>query len=667
MLSRLPPSLSRLNLLLWTVRYLTPAQVWNRGWRTLRRRLHRRHVHQLHPKAPLEVSSQWGLYSHLSDVREISDKITDIHRYCERAAKIAKGHFSFIQHEQIWSDEPDWHSQQVSHLWCYHLHYFDYVFDLLIWASTADGHQAYPTFRRLVLSWITHNQQIDGDGWHPYTLSLRIVNWLHGLSGFAVQLADDLDFRTKLLDSIYAQTHVLTHELEFDVRGNHLLKNVRALIWVGVMCKGSEPPDWLARGLHLLESEIAEQILSDGGHFERAPGYHQAVLQDLVEIGLLLKHAEGSAPPWLDAAVAKMVDFLQAIVLPQGNPPLLKDTAWDASLSTHDLLLCATLYSGQKQGWRSQNLHCYPLALFGSTAVERCLNSPGEIKPVGSCALHASGYLVMRSDGTQEHLIFDVGKVCPDYLPAHAHADLLSYELIVGGQRIIVDSGVYEYTAGIWRDYFRSTRAHNTVEVAASNQSEVWGSFRVARRARPEEIVWESGSNYVLAQGQHDGYCRLVTPVRHRRTIFWLQNHYWLFIDQLWGEGIPTISSHIHIHPALQLVQQSEIEWSIAGECPTLKLRAFGHAAHSLSEGQLRPHIQGWYSEHFGEKRANQVLTLHTSAQMPVCFGYIVARRQAAEVELSATSSHSWSLDITHEEHRHQIMVTPDRAYVVVM
>ena len=47
-----------------------------------------------------------------------------------------------------------------------------------------------------------------------------------------------------------------------------------------------------------------------------------------------------------------------------------------------------------------------------------------------------------------DYLVVDCGRIGPDDLPAHAHGDVLSFELSIAGHRIIVDQGVYEYVAG---------------------------------------------------------------------------------------------------------------------------------------------------------------------------------------------------------------------------
>ena len=81
-------------------------------------------------------------------------------------------------------------------------------------------------------------------------------------------------------------------------------------------------------------------------------------------------------------------------------------------------------------------------------------------------------------------LVCDVAPIGPDHLPAHAHADTLSFELSFKGRRVFVNSGTSEYGLSAERQRQRGTAAHNTLVLDEENSSEVWAGFRVARRAR---------------------------------------------------------------------------------------------------------------------------------------------------------------------------------------
>lgn len=213
----------------------------------------------------------------------------------------------------------------------------------------------------------------------------------------------------------------------------------------------------------------------------------------------------------------------------------------------------------------------------------------------------------MRSG--DDFLIADFGRVCPDYLPAHAHADMFSFELTIGGAPVIVDSGVFEYAEGEWRTWFRSTAAHNTVEIDGRDQSEMWGSFRVGRRARPTQVLWTDDAAFTAISGEHDGYA----PVIHHRTIVALRDaRIWIVVDRIFGPAERVARSFIHLHPD-----------AIAPHIAPL--------GAAIAEGE------GWYSERFGEKRRNRVLVLERTT--PGSFGYVVSVDELSSATLREDAS----------------------------
>jgi len=161
--------------------------------------------------------------------------------------------------------------------------------------------------------------------------------------------------------------------------------------------------------------------------------------------------------------------------------------------------------------------------------------------------LAASGYVVVRPD---EHtqLILDVGDPCPDDLPAHAHADCLSFELWVNGERWVLDTGTSTYEAGPRRAYERSTAAHNTIEIDGEDQTEVWGIFRAARRARGTLELVTSVGGTVEVVASHDGYRRLAGSPVHRRR--WRMSSGRVEItDSITGAGAHRVASRLHVAP----------------------------------------------------------------------------------------------------------------------
>jgi uncharacterized heparinase superfamily protein len=647
----------RLQLLLWTIRYLSVAQVWYRLKRVARRPFWRRRTPSSLPAAKLSLAASQPLLIGVPDVAAPGPWAGDVTAAIARAGEISKKRFSFLDHPAEFHGDPGWNDERLSQLWRYQLHCFEYVSDLLVWSAAGQPAPAYAAFRELATSWMTRNALRDGDGWHPYTVSLRIVSWLHAREGFAPQLRDDPSFRDAFLTSLYGQARALAQDLELDVRGNHVIKNLKALLFAGSTFQGAEPGRWFDRGSDLLRRELDEQVPADGGHFERAPGYHLIVLRDCLEISIFLKRNRGASFEWLDHTIRRMLDYLVAVLAPDGEVPLLKDTVWE--IRPQDLLAVGAICLDDPSYKLTPDFGLYPLLLCGQSGWQKFQAWPLRSTEGRSVALEDTGHFVMQNASRSEYLIADVGRPCPDYLPAHAHADMLSYELLVDGRRIVVDSGVYEYAAGPWRDYFRSTRAHNTVEVSGANQSEVWASFRVARRARPTPAAWQAGPDWALAQGGHDGYLRLPAPVLHRRTILWLANRFWLIVDELSGSDSGTAASCVHFHPDVSPQNVAGFVWRIDGGPAPLWLTAFGHDRSRTSAGQMEPERQGWYSERFGSVAPNTVLTMTADSGLPSCAGYALSRREPVRIESARSADGDGHTITVHHEHHAYLVQVP--------
>jgi uncharacterized heparinase superfamily protein len=154
----------------------------------------------------------------------------------------------------------------------------------------------------------------------------------------------------------------------------------------------------------------------------------------------------------------------------------------------------------------------------------------------------------------KSHLIADFGKIGPDYLPGHAHADTLSFELAVYGERIVVNSGTSLYGSSNDRLLQRGTGAHTTIQIDTENSSEVWSGFRVARRAVPFNIqvnISKESDNEISFQASHNGYLRLKNKAIHTRK-FKLSKNIWNIEDEINGYGNIVIS-RFFLHPEIEV------------------------------------------------------------------------------------------------------------------
>ena len=490
--------------------------------------------------------------------------------------------FCFLNQEKAFPDgDIDWASKEMPKLWRYNLHYFDYLFD----AGRSQDAKVH-----LISDWIAKNPPGIGDAWEPYTLSLRIVNWIKFF------LKNDAALQEESLQSLYKQALWLERNVEYHILANHYLKNSVALFFAGMYFEGVDADRWIKKGLKILHEELREQFLADGGHFERSPMYHSICVSDYLDVLNLIQNSQTVIPAeetaQLKPTVTASLTFLNDICLPDSEIPLFNDSAFGIAPTPSQIFDYARSVTGYEP----------PPKLTGLAIHE---------KP-------QSGYYVCR-DG-EDVIMIDCGFIGPDYQPGHAHCDTLSYELTINGRRVIVDSGVFDYEPSAERAYARSTKAHNTVVVDGAEQSEVWGVFRVARRAKPLRAFCEKQvDGSVMFEGAHDGYARLAGKPIHKRHMSYDGQGSWVIKDMLEGRGTHRMESYIHIHPDFQIVQSAAGNRVIDPDGNTLVI------IEALGPSQMRVE-QGWYFPEFGLKRENQVIVFTCSGEIPRGLSYRIQK-----------------------------------------
>ncbi|PHZ84837.1 heparinase II/III family protein [Paremcibacter congregatus] len=406
--------------------------------------------------------------------------------------------FLFLNKKEKLTFPSGWNDQSLSKLWLYNLHYFE---GLMNKKTTVELKQ------QLIEQWIAENPIEHGNGWEPYPISLRITNWIKwALSGNTLS--------QNALHSLAVQTRYLMKTIEFHLLGNHLFANAKALVFAGIFFKGPEPERWLSRGLKILEEQIPEQFLDDGGHFELSTTYQALLVEDLLDILYLLQVGERGIPEEWKYKAKKAVEWLVIMTRPDGLPPLFNDSAYGITPSLQDIT-----------------------SLSSSVGLEVAKNFPD-----GLTDLPNSGYF--RYETGKYAFFGDAGQVGPDYIPGHAHCDMANYELFAADQPIIVDTGVSTYENSARRHLERSTVSHNTVQIAGEEQSEIWGAFRIGRRAKIKKrvVIGDKATVSYVGYG-HSRY-------EHQRT-FSFEPSKILISDEIFCKRLMAGASisRIHFHP----------------------------------------------------------------------------------------------------------------------
>lgn len=525
-----------------TLKYLKPVQIYGRIYSKLKKPFSIYNLPEFN-LTPVGITNKTAFITH--DFRNSSEKIEN-------------NEFTFLNQSNSFGNKINWHDKSLPLLWMFNLHYFGYL-HLLNNSQKAT----------LINDWITNNSLGSAPGWHPYPLSLRIVNWTKS------NIKDE-----GFNKSLYQQCAYLYRNLEFYHPANHYLENAKALIFGGLYFK-DEPNalKWFKKGILIYKNKLPEMVLEDGCFFELSPMYHSIILEGILDI-LNICETTTEEYNFFKSYAEKMIGFLQSITHPDGELVLFNDSTLEIAPSPEEI----SKYAAQ---------------LGVSVKFNRYSGKNG------------SGLFSFANKDI--FIVIDGGRIGPDNIPAHSHADIFTYELSFKGKKFIVDSGVFQYTAGEMRDYCRSTRAHNTVTIDGISQAEMWGSFRVARRYEPFDIKSDEDGDRFSFEGKFGGYSELIGDnlIHHREIEFEKKTSSLIVVDSITGSGNHKIESYIHLHPDVKLTEFEDY-LVLSRENVTIKLSVV-NSQFSIDNG--------WYCPEFGKRIKNKVISIYSN-QLPVKLTY---------------------------------------------
>lgn len=427
------------------------------------------------------------------------------------------------QAETLGRELPDWRlgDQPRSRLWTITLHYHAWACQLahIVHGDGPLAAEAEALLEHYLGDWLGRcDQSVSGAeelAWNSYAIATRLPNWIRLY--FLMQkrfFSDRPEFHARFLSSLYRQAEHLAANLEWDLRANHLLRDAVGLAWAGRFFQGHKARRWLQTATRLAREQVREQVLPDGGHFERSPHYHLEAMHDFLALALLIQ--DDSVIEELRGQWKSMAEYCAWLRHPDGLCPQLNDSAG--------------VQSGEM------------LRLGEHLGIEIDLHPR-------QGGRHFADTGVVAWSGPRWTLFQDVAEVGPDYQPGHAQADTLTIDCSLNGQRLFVDPGCHSYDFDERRRYDRSTTAHNTVCIDDTDSSEVWHIFRVGRRARPRLLEMELATDRIRVCASHNGYDHLPGTPTHTRTLTAENDGELRIEDVVDGRGIHDVTGGFLLAP----------------------------------------------------------------------------------------------------------------------
>lgn len=513
--------------------------------------------------------------------------------------------------------------------------------------------------------WIVHNPPGYGVNWVcTMDVAIRAVNWLWTYHLVAPAEAVSDAFLIRFLGSLLAHGRHIRSNIELyrgGITTNHTLADFVGLFYLGLLIPGiREAADWAATGRDGIESCMRMQVHRDGAHFENSIAYHRLVLEMFLGSYVLGERNGVTFSDSFRRSLERMLEFTYHYIRPDGHAPLIGDSDdgrlqilsqyFDWAPQDHRYLLGVGAAVFDRGDFASASKGApgsveEAMWMLGPERAPRALT--GERKPRTSRAFPFSGRYVFRA-GTNYGIV-SADEVGTAGMGNHKHNDIFSFELAVGGVPIVVDPGSFLYTSDSkWRDYFRSTAAHNTLRVDGREQNEFTGPFGMAANARVQVGTWRMTKKVDVFEAEHTGYTRLQSPVRHRRSVVFSKEPFaWVVLDTLVGHGDHHVDSSLHFAPggepldvrglgeaveaasrkAFELVKA---ETPVAIDVEPAPQRALGYARDSVRVAIIPlgdasgTWETGWVAPRYGQRIEAPVLRFSTRLSAGSTIGYVL-------------------------------------------
>ena len=494
------------------------------------------------------------------------------------------------------------------------------------WWLTGEDEYA-DTVARHLRSWWAQNPFLSGVNWSSgIELGIRLISWvwvrrlLDGWPG-APELFEDNEDAVRQVR--WHQQYLAAFRSRGTSANNHVVAEAAGqLITSCAFPWFVESDRWRIDAGRVLERELGRNTFASGVNRELAFDYH-GLVTELGLLGALEAAASGhplTRPTW--QGLCRMLDVAAAVLDERGRAPRQGDSddgralVLDAPEANRwaSLLASGAAIFGAAPWWppHAPGVTSAVLGAFAppvSEVMARSAVRPSHFADAGMTILRTppgvTPEIWCRCDGGPHGYLA---------IAAHAHADALSIEVRCGGVDILADPGTYCYHGDPeWRRYFRSTVAHNTVELGGRDQSLSGGPFLWLRHApaRTVEVVTTEDGETRRWSAEHTGYRALDPPATHRRSVALNAERRRLeVVDQIETTGSPALRMAFHLGPTVGVDLQNHdarLSWPTpdgAGSATVTLPSELEWTAHRAEKGP----ILGWYSERFGVKQPTTTL-----------------------------------------------------------
>lgn len=480
-------------------------------------------------------------------------------------------------------------------------------------------------------SWIDNNPYLLGVNWYSsIEVSLRLINWF--VCWNILSISEKIEQDTVLKNFVEKQwipciyqhcLYVVQNPSYYSSANNHLIAEYAGLFIATSFWQFEESPKWNAFAKKGLEQEIQRQH-NEGINREQAAEYIQFITDFFLITQVVADKTNNSFSAayrqTFEAICQYIADFLDC----RDNYPKYgdEDDGIVFSLFSEDhfnnfrsiLTSAIVLFNQPKFKHTTSYWDTKNQLLFGQTGKQQFEAIPINSTPQQSSFYPAQGHFILRKQYTNQEVFVHFNAAPLGYLSiaAHGHADALSFTIHLDGHPFLIDPGTFTYhTLPKWRDYFVSTRAHNTLNIDASNQALHAGGLLWANHYKCNVLAYYTNNNSDFVRATHNGYQHI--GCQHERTLIFDKTEEIIYINDIVTNH--TKQNHVievcfHFHPFITITQQSTNEYQLTHQLTFKRiiLKIDSLLTCQIHTAEQEP-IMGWYSESFKKKMPTTCIT----------------------------------------------------------
>lgn len=340
-----------------------------------------------------------------------------------------------------------------------------------------------------MLLWIEDNDEYNTINWcSNLEMAIRNINWMLALSILGKEI--NINDKERIINSIINQVDFIFNRLSlYSSANNHLIGELTFILMASYFIECNKSKKWKKKAINLLNKQIENQFFSDGINKEQSINYQLHTMEMYLLCMTILKRNNDYLSRNSEHLIKNSLNYIAKISESDGNIFNIGDQdsgnivkILESDDEVLNILHWGAIYFNDKSIIKEKKIYFSNkvYAFWGEEYIKFIKDiSQEEINEL-NMNFDKGGAVIKKGKLKDKKytLYVDYGEIGMKPLYAHAHSDILSFNLNINEKPIFADMGTYDYKMESgWRDYFRSVNAHNTISINGKNQFGFLGAF----------------------------------------------------------------------------------------------------------------------------------------------------------------------------------------------